>query len=347
MDLLLLTQGWRRYVWTESNLKQIGQVVVFDEITGIQTVNSKQINNSIQFIQISDAQENLHFIETDSTGHFSITVDQMNALRGGYLYLKPLLSEKFDPHLNIYDPFPTINKNRPKKGTFYPLIRLNETRIEDTDRPLIISMDGSIALNEVTITEKAHKPFRDKYMGHLDSLAQLILGGPWVCECPEPTPFLNDYREGYTHHPIGGVEPYTGKKLTPVKGKQYTLIKYEDIGLENGRWNLTDIQHITYYAPEYSDEVLLAMNHLWRVKGYYGVREFYQPDDMEILSSLPDARNTLLWAPSVITDEQGEATINFYCSDINTGFIGRIEGVDGAGLLGAAEFDFRVIKTQP
>jgi hypothetical protein len=61
-------------------------------------------------------------------------------------------------------------------------------------------------------------------------------------------------------------------------------------------------------------------------------------------NSIPDARNTLFWSPSVVTDKNGEATVSFFCSDLNTGFTGRIEGADGAGLLGMSTFDFRVLK---
>jgi len=43
-------------------------------------------------------------------------------------------------------------------------------------------------------------------------------------------------------------------------------------------------------------------------------------------------------------NKAGEATISFYCSDLNTGFTGRIEGVDGAGLLGMSSFEFRVLQ---
>ena len=86
------------------------------------------------------------------------------------------------------------------------------------------------------------------------------------------------------------------------------------------------------------------MNNLWRTKGYYRKREFYQPDEVDIQLSTPDARNTLLWQPSVITDEKGEAEVSFYCSDINTGFTGVVEGGDGAGLLGSGTCEFRVIR---
>lgn len=96
--------------------------------------------------------------------------------------------------------------------------------------------------------------------------------------------------------------------------------------------------------PQFSEEELLQMNNLWRTKGYYAAREFYQPDEIDRQLSTPDARNTLLWAPSVVTDEKGEAEVSFYCSDINTGFMGIVEGVDGTGLVGNANYEFRVIR---
>lgn len=69
-----------------------------------------------------------------------------------------------------------------------------------------------------------------------------------------------------------------------------------------------------------------------------------QPDETDMQLSIPDARNTSLWAPAVITDEKGEATVFFYCSDINTNFSCRIEGVGEHGLIGIAECDFKVIR---
>ena len=167
-------------------------------------------------------------------------------------------------------------------------------------------------------------------MGRLDSLAKVDLNKAWVCDCNSRTPngYLNDYM-GYSHHPTGCSSCYpVRKKSKPINGKDYELIKYEPIG-KNGAWIVTDIKTITYNGPEFTEEELLRMNNLWRTKGYYTSREFYQPDEIDMQLSTPDARNTLLWAPSVITDEKGEAEVHFYCSDINTGFIGVVEGVDG------------------
>jgi hypothetical protein len=47
----------------------------------------------------------------------------------------------------------------------------------------------------------------------------------------------------------------------------------------------------------------------------------------------------------VITNDKGEATLEFFCSDVNYNFVGRIESVSGTGLLGTKEFDFSVKRT--
>ncbi len=81
----------------------------------------------------------------------------------------------------------------------------------------------------------------------------------------------------------------------------------------------------------------------------YGKKDFYQPnyDKEKENEFLPDTSNTLLWAPTVITDKNGEATLEFFCSDLNTEFIGKIEGIGNGGLLGTNTFEFNVLKTKP
>ena len=348
MDLLLLTQGWRRYVWDMKQPTYQGQPFLTDEINGIQTQKAKvkkkgeHNKGTEQLLQVSGATGNSQFIWTDSTGHFVVDTEMMKTLIGGYMYLKPMLSKEFKPALEVTDYFPLIGSIRRHRPNYYPITYLSQFKKEQVLDFPVVGGDSTILLNEVMITAKGHKPFRDKMMGRLDSLAQINMGVGWVCECKDPSyPYLNDYEPGFTHHP-SGLSGYSGKRLSPQKGKTYRLIKYEPNS--NGDWFLTKLKTVVYSGPEYSEEELLRMNNLWRTKGYYASREFYQPDEIEIQSSIPDARNTLLWAPSVITDEKGEAKVSFYCSDINTGFVGIVEGVDGLGLLGTTRCEFRVIR---
>jgi hypothetical protein len=162
-------------------------------------------------------------------------------------------------------------------------------------------------------------------MGQLDSLAKFDMNTDYVCRynilnCPNHPP-----DEWGTKKPVSG-EFY------------YQFVAY---GTPNQFLIFT-----MYTIPKYSEEELLKMHFLTRVKAYYGNRKFYQPDyDKEIEDSIaPDFRNTLFWDPEVNTDEGGEANLSFFCSDINTDFIGRIEGVGGEGLLGTGNFNFTVRK---
>lgn len=60
---------------------------------------------------------------------------------------------------------------------------------------------------------------------------------------------------------------------------------------------------------------------------------------------LPDFRNTLYWNPSIQTDANGEATVQFFTSDTIGAFEVRVEGIAENGLLGSGHTTFRVVKT--
>ncbi|MBP5336590.1 MAG: hypothetical protein J6Y63_03670 [Bacteroidales bacterium] len=133
----------------------------------------------------------------------------------------------------------------------------------------------------------------------------ILLASPeWVCEHG----FLNDWH-GYSHHPkeCVGCQLVAKEHLAPKRGEVY---------------------HVVKYVP-------------WPG---HPVREFYEPDELDLASPTPDYRNLLQWRPAVLTDENGIAEIPFAASDVNTEFIGLVEAVDGLGLIGARTFTFRVYK---
>jgi len=347
LDLLLLTQGWRRYVWNTTNQISQGEAFLSDEITGTQIIKNKkknkQVQGSKQLIQVSGAKENVFFVWTDSVGNFAVNSSIMKKLQGGYVYLKPMLSSEFKPTLALVDYFSQIDSVKSKFSYDYPTINLSDIKKDIALDLPIVSKDNSILLNEIMVTGKGQNIYRDKFMGHLDSLAQVNFG-PYVCEGG----YLENYLPGYTHHhnPEYCPCPMEPKKRDiPIRGKTYKICKYKYYDCPQGCcFSVENESTVVYEGPEYSEEELLRMNNLWQMKGYYTAREFYQPNEIDIQSSMPDARNTLLWAPSVVTDEKGEAEISFYCSDINTGFIGLIEGVGASGLLGTTKCEFRVIR---
>lgn len=352
LDLLLLTQGWRRYLWSYDSPLSEGGPFLTDGITGQQTTlrksKAKGVNiNSEQLIQLQGAGGKTAFVWSDSTGRFMISPDLMNDLRGSYLYLKPMLSDDFRPKLTIDDPFADIDSISRLKSDFAPFVNPDRVKREVVFRPSF--SDSSLLVDDVVVVGRSRKPIRDKVMGHLDSLAQLYQG-PWVCMHG----FLENYRAGYSHLTSRSGSPIQcaidsndtiNVRRKPVIGQSYNIVKYEP-RFSDGVYILTDMTSVIYRGALYSNEELLRMNNMWRVKGYYAHREFYHADQTDIEASGVDFRNTLFWSPEVLTDENGEATVSFYCSDINTEFIIMAEGTNGQGAIGSSQSSFRSIKSK-
>jgi len=79
-------------------------------------------------------------------------------------------------------------------------------------------------------------------------------------------------------------------------------------------------------------------------KGFYRAREFYSPqyDDPKTNQSVADLRTTIYWKPDIITDKTGHAFFEYY----NAGSPGTyriiIEGIDGDGHIGRKVYRYKV-----
>ena len=121
LDLLLLTQGWRRYTWQASRKDYHGKPFLCDNIIGMESVGSRKMkrnttNGGEQVIQVFGPSGDSQFLWTDSVGNFSVPVSVMNTLRGGYVYIKPLLGKEFKPHLTLSDGTVLIDSIRKSKN---------------------------------------------------------------------------------------------------------------------------------------------------------------------------------------------------------------------------------------
>jgi hypothetical protein len=343
LDLLMLTQGWRKYVWSEFNLAKLSneqQQIVSDGITGGLSFagGKKKIKKERTFVlAFSPNKDSMNLlIPADSAGGFTISADRLKEWENDYVYMKPFgrygaepQYKITDPHkpeyelrIKLTDPFESINHEMAVHKIIYPI----PGSFKGKEDLFVLSIDhGVVEIPGVTISGQKKYTIRGKFMGTLDSLTKFDMNRDYVCEF------------GVLNCPRHNREEFGTTK--PIPGQRY----FEIIGYG------TPIEHVIpviYQFPHYTEEELLKMNNMSRVKAYYRKLEFYKPNyDKETEGDiLPDFRNTLLWEPSVITDEKGEATLSFFCSDINTDFVGRIEGVGGEGLLGTGDFKFTVRK---
>lgn len=345
LDLLMLTQGWRKYIWYEMNLKKLREAseqVIFDGIKGeidYPNMKRKKLKEPLFVMVFSPNKDSTKVvIPADSAGKFNVPADRLKEWENDYVYLKPfgpyesqrpkqtwapLAPPEFNFHIILKDPFETINRLLKYNEITYPLPGLINEKQDMTDLYEVGS--NIIRIKEVTIKGQKAKTIRGKYLGSLDSLVMAKADDDYICQYG----VLNCPRHDRN-------EPGTSK---PRQGIQYMVIYNYNMPGERTRI-------VTYWRPKYSEDELLKINNLSRIKAYYGNREFYKPNyDKQTEDSLiPDFRNTLVWEPSIYTDEKGEATLSFYSSDIYTDFVGRIEGVGGEGLLGTKYFKFTVRK---
>jgi TonB-dependent SusC/RagA subfamily outer membrane receptor len=79
-------------------------------------------------------------------------------------------------------------------------------------------------------------------------------------------------------------------------------------------------------------------------KGYYKVRQFYSPqyNKPKTENQLPDLRSTTFWKPDVITDKNGKASFSFFNADGKGTYRVVIEGIDSDGNLGRQVYRYKV-----
>ena len=344
LDLLLLTQGWRRYVWNSEPTPS--SPLLTDGVSGVLTIK-RDNGYKVQIVNTFSPQGDSCTILTDSLGRFVIDPQLMRKMPGR-IYLKPFLTDRYKAKLFFASPFDTISAYRLDRPQYLAQNHIFES---DNGEQIVFSDDKVVLLEDVVVKAKRKAVYHDKVTGFLESLANVEgMGTEWVCfhvnrdDITDTMFILNDYYPDFTAHP--GTRHCYNDIGKPIPGKTYTVLKnhiyIDDVGRECGVYY--NMMQIVYPKRTYSDEQLLKMYGLSKAQGYYPKREFYEPDPLERYSPSPDPRNLLQWRPAVLTNENGVAEIPFTASDVNTEFIGIVEAIDGKGLIGCQTFTFRVLK---
>lgn len=78
--------------------------------------------------------------------------------------------------------------------------------------------------------------------------------------------------------------------------------------------------------------------------GLYKSREFYAPnyDDPKINSKIADLRTTIYWHPNLVTDSSGKATVEYFNGDATGTYAVIVEGINVAGEIGRTIYRYKV-----
>jgi hypothetical protein len=81
-----------------------------------------------------------------------------------------------------------------------------------------------------------------------------------------------------------------------------------------------------------------------RPKGYYSHRVFYSPqyDDPKTPANKPDLRTTIYWNPNIITDKNGNTSFGYFNADGKGTYRVVVEGIDQDGNLGRLVYRYNV-----
>lgn len=364
-DNLVLTHGWRRFVWQDGITSTNRPVNFIPEFRGhiitakiTNTKTGSPAANVLTYLSVpgkrvqlynskSDTQGRLKFYTTDFYGPNEILLQTDN--NSDSLY-----------RIEITNPF-----SEKISSASLPVFELPEK----AKNPLI---DHSVSVQVQNIfagdkLQQLYSPVIDSngFYGPPDNLYMLdnyvrfstmeeVLR-EYVAEV-----LVRRQKENFRLMISGGLEnkvfmddPITLFNSVPVfetnKIMQYDPLKVEKIEVVKRRYfygpsTLNGIVNFVTYQPDAS--MLSGLNAV--VFDYEGLqfdREFYSPiydSEEQMRSRLPDFRNVLYWSPGIRTDPQGKADLNFYTSDLKGRHMVVVQGMNADGKTGSHSFTFTV-----
>ena len=377
LDHLLLTQGWRRFVWQdittgkepeinfrpELSLEVSGKITnEYDKALPKARINLFSLTPGLilKLDTISDAKGNFVFDRLDLPDSASLMI-QAKTIKG----LKTI---------NVM-----LNKS-PKVATtpFFgnsinisTYIASTKARFEELDK--LNRIDKGILLNTVTISKQRNltPPLNVKNSANASgSVDQLIKAEQLEKEFNIFTVFSK----------IPGIMVKQGKYIFRTRvsrsltsGNPPMLLIIDGVQINQtdmpdflGTINPSDVAGIEVLTSDYNVSVLgpdaaggavyittkngrgapSAATNTAKIKnaGFLTKKEFYVPnyDDPKVDKKILDLRSTIYWNPKVSTDEKGLAKVNFFNAGTPATYQVTIEGMDSFGNLGRKVYTYEV-----
>jgi hypothetical protein len=367
-DLVMLTNGWRRFKWREllsgalppvNFEKDTAYLSLIGKIERISDAKIKKASMMNLMLLSKDSSKAMLFLPLDANGRFSEknvvffdTTKVFYSLNGTKIPVTStvLIENNFfqpDPKKIIRTAQITVDTSGLSRFQF---LLSEQERLE--------LLKKQTTLKEVTVYASTKKTKLDqldqKYTSGMfqgDARAQfdLITSPPMASE-----PIL-----AYLQGQIAGLNianPY-GEASVSWRGSP-TSIYLDEFHIETDQLtniNINDVAYIKVFSPPFmggfggaggaivvytkkgndATSTSRGMSFV-KVPGYASMREFYSPNYAELQQeyATPDLRSTIYWNPRMITDSKNQKVkINFYNNDFSNSFRVVMEGMDNEGKL--------------
>ncbi|GAB3581385.1 hypothetical protein GCM10027345_24120 [Hymenobacter daeguensis] len=381
LDDLLLTQGWRRFVWKEVLAGQAPAVRFAPErdISLVGQVVSEHGNRPIPNSQLTFLQtrpsRNIVTGSTNADGRFSfsgvpvrdtalITLQARRAQGGSNVIIRPDMGPAPDgPPLPV---LPSLAQAPAAVSTF--VRRSRQVQAAELDlhpekavRNITLSNVAVTAKREAvprddprrlygatggTVIDFANEPAAQSAMSILQYLQGRVAGLTISGNPPNMTAQIRNSGSPLFILDGNRVDIDMISSLTAGDVESVEVFKGNEAAIFGGSGGAIAIYtkraNPNYKGPEKGPAPGIATV---KLAGFYEAREFYQPRYNALLTNPPaDPRtSTLYWNPLVSTNAKGEAELHFFTADGSGSFQATAEGLslDGRPALGSGTLSVR------
>ncbi|MBD1391765.1 TonB-dependent receptor plug domain-containing protein [Mucilaginibacter glaciei] len=379
LDVLLLTQGYRNYVWkpqADSLVKYPPEVLL--QIAGkLKSFSGKQLvaNGKLSLIspeggpvlsQNSDAQGGFNFPNLMFAGYTKFVVNGTTAKGDNNVKISIDKETSAPVTSTVASVSPTASNDIDTIMAAY--LKNSNNQQEDIRKYGAI---GGIVLKEVKIEAKQitkEPAYRTQSYAGAGNADQVI-----HMKDIKITGQLSDVLMGR----LGGVAFFKGRPTLMTSGDRAMMIIVDGLILNNsGDISSSSIDQIlasdveTVELLKYASTSIYGMSGAGGVliittkrgtgleladieskgvfpvviNGFYKAREFYTPKYDIDAAKKPNAdlRTTVFWKPNVITDKDGNAAVQFYNADGSGTYRVVIEGIDDKGSIGRQVYRYKV-----
>ncbi|WP_231425155.1 MG2 domain-containing protein [Pedobacter sp. Leaf250] len=365
LDLLLLTQGWRNYLWRKladatinvSYLPEPGLT-----IKGLvkEKVGNKPLQNmNITLFGSGFSGDKLFTAKTDQNGHYfidglkwygnqpiKISSQDIKGKKGGWLQIdsveKPLqitfkngladFAKNIDGEISK-----RMDYNRSYK--FGDSITLNSVDIKADQNKKVVLFDQTM-LTFGYPEQVFNITSADYSFNGLEHFLLTKVNGAYPLDdadsgTSEGISFLSNGKKIRPRIKINNKEELVGERLDYYS---LTMDKINQVKVQHLINN--DGEDVYLLTLTIKDDALGETNlHLLNLNltGYYTARDFYSPNYSNPASKNKDLRTTIFWAPKLETDTKGEANVVFYNGDNKGMIIIKADGITEKGSAVAAK----------
>ena len=371
LDLLMLTQGWRRFSWKEvlgTHSPEKPWLIERDlYITGeIKNIVGKSIKSQQLLLTLLDESGDVFMTESDKEGRFvfsgltyydttevriipnqkrkslvsaDIFLDETKLMEvSPQIYAQPVRFSTADFASKYLENQALLDRLNPSTKE----VELEAVTITGTKRNEVVAVH-----NKATYTVEAE---------------QLTQGIPLLESLQGRVPGLQVFLDGSGNYTalIRGVSNLTGSN-TPLVVWDGMIVDFEairylfthdvekveilsgaDAAIYGGRGGNGVIAVTSKKGADDREKEGPQRNFI--VQGYTQVREFYVPpyDDPDYKRNTPDVRSTLYWNPDIRTDSMGKGQVSFFASDQNSSYQILVEGISIDGRPGNGRASFKI-----